>query len=55
MMILSLLAGMVVVGGVIALVTSACAPLGYEDAAGFHYGTPALATAAEWNAAAQPA
>ncbi len=54
-MILSLFAGLVVVGGVVALVTSAFAPLGYEDAVGFHYGTPAMVTVSEWDAAASQA
>ncbi len=39
-MILSIFAGLIAGGWIVALVVRALAPVGYEDAAGFHYGSP---------------
>ena len=50
MMILSTLAGLTFVGSIVSLITSETAPEGYEDATGFHYGSPKPAIAAEWDA-----
>jgi hypothetical protein len=38
MMTLSLFSGLALVGWALARVTSAYAPVGYEDESGFHYG-----------------
>lgn len=60
MMTLSLFSGLAFVGWMLARVTSAYAPLGYEDESGFHYGSRVQQAAPQWfpspaEAPAQPA
>lgn len=51
-MLLSIFVGLAFVGWAAAFVASTMAPEGFEDQSGFHYGSPAHATATdEWFAA----